>query len=235
MRPLVLRPLGHRVAPNTQFTPIILIAPCGEQAQSERQRNEHHPSSLLQHRVNPDRGQRHDRGQREVHPVFDDHLDPARHDAGGGQDREKPRAQKTDHRPPAQRDQYRHRQSNDEQGVQRDLCRVVHPDGAVFKHEWIGPHRQPHIAADRLELRQPVRPWRDPDVEARRAVAIPAGARHQTDQHQPGRRQRRVQSSATAPGLPKRPRHKRPVIEQHEQRRGHHHFLGAHAEQAGPD
>ena len=167
--------------------------------------------------------------------MFDDHLDPAGHDAGGCKDRKEPGAQKTQRRPPPERDQHRHRQHHDHQRVPGHLRRMIHPKCAVFEHERMGPHRQPEIAGDRLELGQPVRPRRDANVEAGRAAAIPAGARHQAGQQQPGGRQRHVQSPAPAPGFPKRARHKGPVIEQHDQRRGNHHFLGGHAEQAGGD
>ena len=235
MRPCVVWPFGHRVAPDGQYTAVILVAPCREHAQSERQRCEHHPALPPDRRVNPHRGKCRHRCQRQVHPVFDDHLDRTGHQAGWSQDHKKPGTPKTPCRPAPERDEGRRHQRDDDKGVRRHFAAVVHPERAVFKHQRMGPHRKPQITGDRFELGQPVRPRRDANVQAGRAAAIPTRACHQPDQWEPGCRQRHVQSPTPAPGLPKRARHKGPVIKQHDQRRGNHHFFGGHAEEAGSD
>ena len=89
--------------------------------------------------------------------------------------------------------------------------------------------------ADRLELRQPISPRRDADVEARSSAAGSPGAGDQEAEQNPGRGQAKIETTAPAPGFPKGVRHKGPVVEEHHEGRRRHHLLGRHAEKAGQE
>ena len=231
----VVRPFDHRVPPQGDGAAVIVVAPLRETAQPRRQHQARDDPAPAAPQRDARHAQRDHRGQRQVHPMFDDHLDPAGNDTGRGEDREKPSAEKARHRPAPERHQRRHPQRHHEKRIRRHHGGSMLPKGAIFKDQRVRPHRQPQIAGDRLELRQPVRHGRDADVEAGRAVAIPARTGHQPGLQQPGGRQRPVPPAPPPPGLPEGAGHKRAVIKQQQHRRHRRHLLRRRTQHTGRD
>ena len=191
------------------------------------------PDQPPAHKTSANHQARQHRRQRQIHPMFRDRLRHHRNDAGSRrQDRKEPRPQKTDFRPPPQRHHRGRPEQPHHDRIGHDLPNAMRSARAIVQQQWMGPHAQPQVVNDRAELRAKVCPPAYSHAKTGRASAVARGD-YQPPQQQPRAGQGQVESAASSPGLAEGAGHKCPVVQQHDQRRGNHHLLAGHAQQAG--
>ena len=236
VRPRVLRILGHGIGPDRDDVEVVVVAGDGHESKPD-DGDAHQPGGA---RTDPAiQGQddpANDCRQRQIHAVFRHGLgDDRHHTRARRQDHEKPGAQKTARRFSDQGPNRKEEKGQHDRRLPPNVGDGANDRRAIVNHQRMRPEREFEIKDNRLALLQKISPPGNAEAVARAEPPAPACAQQNPDEQQPGAGQGDVVGPALAPRRRETAGHERPVIKQHEQRRSHHHLLGAHADEAGEE
>lgn len=230
LRPGILRALLHGLAPQHKVAAVVVVAPCRQNAAGDGDHVTPRQRLTSDHTVRAQRDDGDDGGERQIPPVFDDHLDRAGIQRCGRRNTGAPGSGQAERRFFPERIGGACQPRPNDRGEAHHVTGPLPPERAVFEDQRMGPQGELKVAGDRLERCKWIRPQRPAHAEADGAAAFAAGAEHERGEQPPGDSECRVESAALPPRRAPRAGDKRAVAEANEQRRGGHDLLRPHAE-----